>query len=84
MANCKICVKFGDCPFRSDPYAMCSEFRQRPMTNADCIRAMSDEELAEWLGDMIYPECPCCPADDIGWCEDCHERLLDWLKEEVE
>ena len=54
------------------------------MSNADRIRAMTDEELAEWLGDMVFPECPCCPAYDRGWCEDCHGRLLSWLKHETD
>lgn len=53
------------------------------MTNADRIRSMTDEELADWFGDMIYPECVCCPADNVGWCKDCKTKWLDWLKEEV-
>ena len=52
-------------------------------TNADRIRSMTDEELAEWFGNMIYPECVCCPADNDGWCEDCKTKWLDWLKQEV-
>ena len=39
-------------------------------TNADRIRAMSDEELAEWLA-KNDPEC-----DPAEW-------WLEWLKEEV-
>lgn len=54
-------------------------------TNADRIRAMSDEELAEWLG--VYcngqtaqeVEKPCISG--VGSCEEC---WLDWLKEEAE
>ena len=51
-------------------------------TNADRIRSMADEELAEWLGDMIYPECVCCPADNDGWCKDCKTKWIEWLKKE--
>ena len=41
---------------------------EKPMTNADRIRQMSDEELAEWLaGYTAYPP--------HGW--------LDWLKQEA-
>ncbi|MBR5948238.1 MAG: hypothetical protein IKZ82_06265 [Clostridia bacterium] len=54
------------------------------MTNADRIRSMTDEELAKYMGDMIYPECVCCPADETGWCSDCYDKWLDWLKQEVE
>lgn len=43
-----------------------------PMTNADCIRAMSDEELAEWLE---YEGGGAC-AEVFGW--------LDWLKQPAE
>lgn len=47
----------------------CSQFdRKKPVTNADRIRAMSDEELADWLvmnGD----------GSD-------YETWLDWLKQE--
>ena len=45
-------------------------------TNADRIRAMSDEELATWLGDMlgVYP---------FGTEQWSRETWLDWLKAEV-
>lgn len=53
-----------------------------PQTNADRIRAMSDEELAKWLGDMIFPECLVCPATDEPWCldRDCFTVMLAWLR----
>lgn len=65
------------------PYDDCQQ-EEPKMTNADRIRSLSDEELAEWLGNMIYPECVCCPADDQGWCSDCESKWIAWLKEEVE
>lgn len=40
----------------------------KPQTNADRIRAMSDEELAEWI---------------ISITEDLTTMWLDWLKKEV-
>lgn len=43
-----------------------------PMTNAERIRAMSDEELAEWLEYEGGGEC----AEVFGW--------LDWLKQPAE
>ncbi len=52
----------------------------KPITNADRIRAMSDEELAEfmWAGcDNITQEA--CKSH--AGCVDC---WLDWLKEEVD
>ena len=82
MANCVLCTEFDNCPWRSDPDAMCSAFKQRPMTNGDRIRAMSDEELAELIADdwceVIYcPEAPFCNGN-------CVIHILDWLKKEVE
>lgn len=82
MADCKICVKFDDCPWRSDPDAMCSAFKQKPMTNADRIRAMSDIELAKALS-KIHGTCVWCPVHEDCDGENCDGQLLDWLKEEV-
>lgn len=52
------------------------------MTNADKIRAMTDEELAM----ILNPTCPTreCP-DKLPWNEahDCYKCWLDWLKQEV-
>ena len=49
------------------------------MTNADCIRSMSDEELAELLCSMTYCyECSyknACTHDD---------GYLDWLQQPAE
>ena len=54
------------------------------MTNFEKIKNMSAEELAKWLGDMIFPECGGCPADDTGWCNDCYYKWLDWLRKKAE
>ena len=46
---------------------------RKPFTNADRIRAMTDEELAEWLCDIA------------GWLpmyEGKMHPILDWLKQE--
>ena len=54
-----------------------------PMTNADRIRAMTDEELAEWIGKIQFDTAYYCAGEDEqkypypdGW--------LDWLKKEAE
>lgn len=57
-----------------------------PRTNADRIRAMSDEELAMLLEGCVCPKKP-CPDIDRDTPTDkkrCTECWLDWLKEEVE
>lgn len=51
----------------------------KPMTNADRIRSMTDEELAELLRDY---QCNTC--DFLGFCEEtdkCKEEIFKWLKE---
>lgn len=60
------------------------------MANADMIRAMTDEELAEWLNNMVSNcegnDVPCrafCPAY-INGSVDCRTAWLDWLKLEVD
>ena len=54
--------KHTDCPYRTEP-----------VTNADKIRAMSDEELAEWMAEFnAYKE----NADASQW--------LPWLKQPAE
>ena len=60
-----------------------------PQTNADRIRAMSDEELAEFITPV---KCVDCHLLDCGVEEEmlngkrrtCQERVLDWLKQESE
>lgn len=48
----------------------------KQQTNADCIRAMTDEELAEWINKHD------CHTNLYGY--DPKEAILDWLKQEVE
>lgn len=45
----------------------CESFEQKPHTNADHIRSMADEELAQFLTEDLW-ECHKCPE---------HERLSD-------
>ena len=56
------------------------------MTKAEKIRAMTDEELADFLCDIrahkSYGGCECCPADKF--CKIGHTGFVDWLKKEVE
>lgn len=50
-------------------------------TNADRIRAMTDEELAEWLEKETSF---CCDRGRDCRDEPCEPCLLDWLKSPVE
>lgn len=52
------------------------------LTNADRIRNMSDEELAEWLDHHVScARCPLC--EKCIFDKSCSENLQAWLKEEV-
>ena len=55
----------------------------KPITNADRIRAMTDEELAEFIGgDPMHDICPSdCFEDPDRPCKVC---VLKWLKQEGE
>jgi hypothetical protein len=62
----------------------CQDFRER--TNADRIRAMTDEELARWL-DSAFGRCEWCNPENIGT-EDCSDIdctgcIIGWLKQPV-
>jgi hypothetical protein len=53
-----------------------------PITNADCVRAMSDEELAEWLScpgkkEDMFPNLEIYIAPNT-------DEWLGWLKQEAD
>lgn len=55
----------------------------RPQTNADRIRAMTDEELARFITGEDFCELLC--NNSPSFCDgDCEKRMLDWLKQEVD
>ena len=92
MTNCKYITKNGRCGLK-DSYAyrhgcfgedMCK--CREPMTNADRIRSMSDEELVRMLtlGEGAF-DCFKCRKVVDGECDtNCPERCLDWLQRTAE
>ena len=64
-----------DCPYRTEP-----------ITNADRIRAMSDEELAELLNRVKEPCDYCDLASVPGACTEslCDSAMQRWLKQPAE
>lgn len=65
---CTVCCTYqGGIPDRWEP---------KPKTNADRIRAMSDEELAGWLADH-----PVVSEYDENNPQ--HKAWLDWLRQEA-
>lgn len=54
-----------------------------PKTNADRIRAMTDEELAEVITDD-WCEIVCNETDYVCHDGTCEQHVLKWLKQEAE
>lgn len=61
----------------SDECRIYRQFRQKPATNADRIRAMSDEELAKKISGVGSFALTCGDS----WPP---EKWLDWLRQEAE
>lgn len=58
----------------------------KPTTNADRIRDMTDEELAEWLYKM-RERLTCIPDIQIEKCAkatDCKKCYLEWVRKEAD
>lgn len=71
---CKKCAHESYCDMaqfggHEPPITGCSKFKEKSQTNADRIRSMSDNELADWL--VMNGN----GSDYQTW--------LDWLREEV-
>ena len=64
----------------------CCEPEEKKMTNADRIRNMTDEELAEFIGSnentLVLP-CTICPIEIANHKGECVECILKWLQSEV-
>jgi hypothetical protein len=79
------CQKFSDDKFHS--WCVEGTCTDRVSSNADRIRAMSDEELAEWIAGMTTV-CECCA--ELNECEAprgfnrCSHGVEDWLKQPYE
>ena len=93
MTNCKYITKNGRCGLKGS-YAyrhgcfgedMCR--CREPMTNADRIRTMSDEELAEQFV-FVSTICEFCvkrkKCEEVPGYKYCMEGILDWLQRPAE
>ena len=89
LLACGYSIVFVRCDVRgrtvTTMYSADEFFNRKKPTNADRIRAMSDEELAElpWEYDFQCYMCPNKPLCDDGY-KTCKELWLDWLQQEVE
>lgn len=71
-------MKIGSCPVCGAEIRVGTD-----MTNADRIRVMTDEELAEWLSDM-HDAVTCPNGGAINCNPSCKRCWLNWLKEGVD
>lgn len=88
--GCKLC-KYENCSMESKECIGCKQNatdKYTRMTNADRIRSMSDDELAELLDSVdnggiraLDVDYPCDECTQKTECEDC---FLEWLQSEVE
>ena len=80
------------CPFPTEQSTTGSIWNiKQPITNAGRIRSMTDEDLAEWIHSLCDCDPPCprfqmCYEEDIttGPYVPCKDKLLNWLKQEVQ
>ena len=76
----------NQCPheFNDKNLEPCKDCVPKKKTNADKIRAMSDEELAEFASHYI--SCGYCDVKTIGGScgNGCKKNLLKWLQSEAE
>ena len=90
LGGCKVKEYNAICPLTN----MVTPITEYKMTNADRIRAMSDEELSEFLTHMNPTNCQDC-AFSHGWCcqpdsddysdfEKCKEGRKRWLQQPEE
>ena len=77
MSDCRRCVNAETCAVDED----CGLFVKKPMTNADRIRAMTDEELAE---ELYLLRLDALRLEGYDGFIETKDEILDWLKEGVD
>lgn len=92
MNGCIYRTEDNKCEFWSDhgkgivSYCDFDDCEEKKPSNADHIRAMTDEEIADFLCDIgeCDRRCPAKIGDCIFSDSTCRSAWLDWLKEEGE
>lgn len=86
MPRCKDCTGFGwgECKTAGENEVACEDFERKPkLTNADRIRKMTDEELADWITDG-HDLCDLCQFSTCRPEFECEKGVLEWLKKEAD
>ena len=83
---CDSCEKYPCSADETKLMLLCPAYspKPKPITNADRIRSMSDDELAEFMCHNVSNNtvnCAFCAAEEF--CRFGHIGWLDWLKREV-
>lgn len=78
--DCNVCIN-GKLPPYSATCVECGLSRKnyKPITNADKLRTLGDEELAELLTDDLCELLCGAPLVCEGQCK---QKMLDWLRQE--
>ena len=87
MMKCENCTKYDDCRTGSGLTWPCGAYHPKTGTNADRIRAMSDEELAKFLCNFRScdsSEHPCNGCQAEPYCMIGHNGMIDWLQQPAE
>ena len=58
--------------------------QEKPQTNADRIRAMSDEELEQFINHFNICDIRTNEECKMSYCACCEVCVMDWLKQPVE
>lgn len=84
------CYAYPPARIDREAWEPCGAYAPKIVTNADRIRAMSDEELAEFLENVHNSPCETC-CDNLYWCRRnnapepaCKNHFADWLRQPVE
>lgn len=76
------CINCNSYFAKEDIFGSGEETAPKPVTNADRIRSMTDEELAEFMiGVLCYTKLPYMEVREKALRDN---ELLDWLKEEAD
>lgn len=76
--KCERCTKYDDCRTSSGLTWPCGAYRPKTITNADRIRRMTDEELANFIPDWRHTKaCKCNEHEFIGCDNQCEKCVLE-------